>query len=106
MHSFPAETFVHELSAALFNIHEADREALKKHLRHSSGLTEQAIQQKPFKFWKDRQAAYTLRVPYCMDLQVLMIAKIFLSPVQMPKKNPCSSTYCTQPECSGGQDLG
>ena len=106
MHPLPAETFVNELSAALFNIHEPDREALKKHLRQSSGLTEQAIEQKPFKFWKDRQAASTLRVPYCMDLRVLTIAEKFLSPVQMPKEYPSSSIYCTQPECSGGQDLG
>ena len=87
----PAETFVNELSAAFFNIHEPDREALKKHLRQSSGVTEQAIQQKPLNFWKDRQAAYTLRMPYCMDLPVLKIAKILLSPVQMPKEYPCSS---------------
>jgi len=62
MCSFSAETFVNELSAAFFNIHEPDREALKWHLR-SSGLTEQDIQQKPFKFWKDRQAACPPGVP-------------------------------------------
>ena len=48
-----AGTFVNELSAALFKFHEPDRQMLKQHLI-ASGVSEQEIQQKPFKFWKDR----------------------------------------------------